>query len=453
MKLKAAAAALLGAVLLSATGGCSITDLSKDDMLRPPKTMGDEAEIEKLISKTAKGPYTLKYPKSGSYRSAIVMHDLDGDNVNEAIAFFREKDGAAGVHMLVMYENDGSWTISDDFVNETTDVDSIDFADIGRGKEQEILVGYATYTTGVNYLTAYTYENGSTESIETGQNCSAFYCGNLDNSGKSKVIALSLFSPENKAKATLLEFDDESKMMFPKASAPMDPNIVSYKNAVFSDLGDGVKGLVVDGGTSNGELNTQVIYFSKQRNALRNPLYKERAANPTQRTSAVYSADTDNDMKIKIPTVSTLPYNKDSGAFTAAEQVLWNNFSIEKEALLPAQRTAANYNYNYTIKIPETWTAGAFSALLNKSGDVMSVCEWNSNTAGAKLFDIKVFKVADWDKGEGVDGYVLIYKDNRYAYTFRNYSAQSELALSDNEIKTAFSLLNNTASAAINKPS
>ena len=448
MKRRLTAAAALGAALLLSAGGCDITNLSKEDMLRPPKTMGDEAEIEKLISKTAKGPYTLKYPKSGSYRSAIVMHDINGDNVDEAIAFFRDKEGSAGVHMLVMYENDGKWNISADFVNESTDVDSLDFADIDQSSGQEILVGYATYATGVNFLTAYTFQNGTTNAIETNQNYSAFYCGNLDNSGKNKVITLSLFSPKNEAKATLLEYDSKGKTLFAKASAAMDPNIISYKNAVFTDLGDNLRGLVVDGALASGELNTQVIYFSKPLNILRNPLYKDKSPNPTQRSSAVYSSDINNDMKVKIPTVSTLPYHKSSGAFTAAEQVLWNNFSVEKETLLPAQRTAANYQYNYTINIPETWAAGSFSALLNEDGDVMTVCEWQNDTVGEKLFEVKVFKVAEWDKGKNAGDYVLLYKDNRYAYTFRNFHTQSSLALGDDEIKTAFSLLGGNSSGS-----
>ena len=103
---KVIAAATIGALLLGGSCGCSIADLSRDNLLRPPKSMGDEAEIEQLIASTAKDGYTLKYPKSGSNRSAIIMHDLDNDNVDEAIAFFREKDGSTGVHMLVMYVSD-----------------------------------------------------------------------------------------------------------------------------------------------------------------------------------------------------------------------------------------------------------------------------------------------------------------------------------------------------------
>ena len=164
MKLKNLAAVILAAstALLC---GCNIADLSFEESLRPPRTMGDEAEIEKLISKTAGSNYTLKYPKSGSYRSAIIMNDLNGDGVDEAIAFFKGKDETAGVHMLLMYDQDGEWKTSGDYVTETTDVDCVDFADIDENDGLEIIVGYTTYTPNVNFLACYTYSNGVTDTI------------------------------------------------------------------------------------------------------------------------------------------------------------------------------------------------------------------------------------------------------------------------------------------------
>ena len=397
MKLKSVAAAALGAALLCLTAGCSITDIGKEDLLRPPKTMGDEAEIEALISNAAPHGYTLKYPKNGNYRSAIIMHDINGDNVDEAIAFFREKDSAAGV---------------------------------------------------VNFLSVYSYENGKTNAVDSGQNYSAFYCGSFDGSGKSNIITLSLFTTENEAKATMLAYNSSRGSLVTKASAAMDPNVVSYMNMAQTELGDGVKGLVIDGTLSSGGLNTQIVYYNKTKKALENPLYKDKKLNPTQRSSSILSTDIGNDLKYEIPTVTTLPFNEASGAFTAADQVVWNNFSLEQEQLTAVQRTVANYSYAYTIKIPDTWEQGTFTALLNESGDEMRFCEWADKQAGKTVFEIRVFKVADWDKGVGSDKYTLIYKDNRYAYTFINQSTESVLAMENDQIKTAFSLLNQTLNAS-----
>ena len=60
MKIKNSILALLitSAVLLS---GCSI-NLSGADLIHPPKTTGNEAEIQKLIEDDAESDYTLKYP-------------------------------------------------------------------------------------------------------------------------------------------------------------------------------------------------------------------------------------------------------------------------------------------------------------------------------------------------------------------------------------------------------
>ena len=226
----------------------------------------------------------------------------------------------------------------------------------------------------------------------------------------------------------------------------MDPGVVSYKNVVFSDINDNTKGIFVDGVLSNKEMNTQVVYFNKSLNVLRNPLYKEKTDNPTRRSGDVVCSDIGNDMKYEIPTVTAMPYQQSSNAFSAAQQLAWNSFSVEKEALVPIQLTAANYSFGYTIKLPDTWLAGTYTALLNKSGDLMSFFTWDKSLgAGTQLFDVKVFKVSDWDSGKGIDNYTLIYKDNRYAYAFINYHTDSLLSMSDDEIKTAFSLLGGTA--------
>ena len=91
MKIKKLISALVLGSMLVGLSGCNITDFSAENLLRPPKAVGDEAEIEQLIAKTADSGYTLKYPKNGKFRSAIIMTDLDGNDSNEAVAFFSQQ--------------------------------------------------------------------------------------------------------------------------------------------------------------------------------------------------------------------------------------------------------------------------------------------------------------------------------------------------------------------------
>ena len=440
MKLKLTAA-LLGAVVLVSAGGCNFMELSLEDALRPPKTMGDEAEIEQLISNSAKGGYTLKYPKNGNYRSAIIMRDLDGDKADEAIAFFHGKDETAKIHMLVMNEADGKWQIAGDYVTETTDVDCVDFSNITESPELEILVGYTTYTPNVNFLSCYTYSNGTTSTIQAGQSYSAFYCGSLDNSGKDGVMTLNLFTADNEAKATLLEYDKEKRMMFAKASVSMDPNVVKFRHVVFGELEDNVKGIVVDGAYASDELVTQVIYFNNDLAVLRNPLYRERYKNPTLRTVSVYSEDVDNDRIIDVPTVEKLPSAGVDSAVKITDKVTRNTFSPAGETLNRKNDYAINFDYGFLVKIPATWQSGTYTAAVENTS--MKFYAWQDKKLGSELFEIRSFDASAWDQGKDNDGYTVIYRDNRYAYAFRNETvADSPFYLTDNEIKTAFSVLN-----------
>ena len=426
--------------------GCTMTGIGENELLRPPRTTGDEAEIENLISVSAPNGYTLKYPKSGNHRSAIVMTDLDGDEKDEAIAFFRDTDSVTGVHMLVMYKADDKWKISSDFETETADVDSVEFANLDGGDNMEILVGYATYTPNVNFLSCYSYINGTTQTIQTGSpNYSAFYCGSLDSSGKSKVITLSLFTPENEAKATMLEYDEKKKTVYTKSSVSMDAGIIKYRSVMFSDLNENVKGIVVDGSTATEDVSTQVIYFNKQLDTLRNPLNFVKPQNPTLRHSAVISSDTDNDMFVEIPTVQALPNIRDRETDTPADLVTWNSFDTNTEHLEPKRTVAANYHFNYTIKLDPDWKTGSFTALNNEDGDVMTFYSIKKGKLDTKLFEIRVFDITDWDRAKGREDYTLIYRDPRYAYTFINHDRTGELSQTDDEIKTAFSVLNEVA--------
>lgn len=73
MKLKAVAMALMLALTLS---GCSFVGLDAQTLMRPPKPTGEKADIHALLESKTDGKMTLKYPRTGDYRSAIITHDV-----------------------------------------------------------------------------------------------------------------------------------------------------------------------------------------------------------------------------------------------------------------------------------------------------------------------------------------------------------------------------------------
>lgn len=442
MKFKAiVSTVLLCTFFVTIASGCNISDLGTENLLRPPKTMGDEAEIEQLISETANKSYTLKYPKSGNYRSAIVMSDLDGDGTDEAVAFFREGDDTSHIHTLVMFSDNNEWKIASDNVTETADIDSVDFADIDGSGTLEILAGYTTFSTNINRLSCYSYTNGKTAEVKAGQNYTNFYCGDFDADGVDEVMSLLLYTTENEASATMLDFSDSEKSLYSKATVAMDPGVVRYKNVVTSDFGSNVVGLVVDGTFSTEELSTQIVYYNSDMSLLRNPLFNEKSKSVTHRSCSVVSTDIDEDGIVEIPVVTKLPHTKTESDEIVADKIEWNSFSPTNETTTAKQSMIANFNYGYTFTMPDSWLSDTVTARLDAQNGTTDFYLWDKNKLGNLLFQIKTFETADWDAGKASDDYTLISKDVKYTYTFYNENIDSDYSLSDDEIKTAFSAL------------
>ena len=418
MKIKKLISALVLGSMLVGLSGCNITDFSAENLLRPPKAVGDEAEIEQLIAKTADSGYTLKYPKNGKFRSAIIMTDLDGNDSNEAVAFFRNSAETSSVHMLVMYSKDNSWEIASDNIFETTDIDSVDFADLTGNGKAEIIVNSTTYTPNVGKLSCYSYSEGKTNEVGSGQSCSSFVTGDFDNDGTSEIMSLVLYTTENEALASMLDYNEDSKSLYAKAMANMDPNVVKYKNIAVTKLDNDITGIVVDGTSANEVTNTQVIFYSRDLAILRNPLFKEKAKNITRRSSQVICSDIDKDGKLEIPVTLDLP----------------------KEALVAKQAVIINYDYMFMMNYADKWSENKVTAITDLESETTSFYAWNGTKLDTELFEIKVFPISEWESGKS-DDFTLITKDDKYAYTFNNINPDTQISLSDDEIKTGFSTL------------
>ena len=164
----------------------------------------------------------------------------------------------------------------------------------------------------------------------------------------------------------MLEYDADKRSLFAKSSVSMDPGIVKYRHAVIGELEDGVRGIAVDGSYATGEIVTQVIYYKKEMALLRNPLYQERIKNVTQRTLRVYSEDLNNDHVIDIPTVEKLPFADAEDAAATAEKVTRSTFNTTDESLRRYSDFVVNFDESFSIRVPERWTAGSYTAMFDE---------------------------------------------------------------------------------------
>ena len=253
-------------------------------------------------------------------------------------------------------------------------------------------------------------------------------------------MSLVLYTTENEALASMLDYNEDSKSLYAKAMANMDPNVVKYKNIAVTKLDNDITGIVVDGTSANEVTNTQVIFYSRDLAILRNPLFKEKAKNITRRSSQVICSDIDKDGKLEIPVTLDLPKQSGDSKNIYADKIIWNSFDAPKEALVAKQAVIINYDYMFMMNYADKWSENKVTAITDLESETTSFYAWNGTKLDTELFEIKVFPISKWESGKS-DDFTLITKDDKYAYTFNNINPDTQISLSDDEIKTGFSTL------------
>ncbi len=105
-------------------------------------------------------------------------------------------------------------------------------------------------------------------------------------------MLLSLYTTENDATANMLVYSEERNCLYLKASVKMAPEYLPrFKNITVTAAENGQNVLIVDGCFANDDTVTQIIYFNTELSVLRNPLFKEKDKNITQRSADIICTD------------------------------------------------------------------------------------------------------------------------------------------------------------------
>ena len=126
LKMKLCAAVAV-AVAVCSLSGCTGMNFSVDGLMTAPKLTDEQQLIHTALSNAVGRNITLKYPKSGNYRSAFVIANVDGEPTEEALVFY-EYTGAEGEGIrvnLLDKKDDGSWNSEKEGAGVGTDVDKV----------------------------------------------------------------------------------------------------------------------------------------------------------------------------------------------------------------------------------------------------------------------------------------------------------------------------------------
>lgn len=449
---------LLALIHLLSLGGCVSDLIDTQGMMSPPKANTDQQEIHHLLQGTSPN-LTFVYPKTGDYRSAIIIRDLNGDGKEDAIGFIALD---AGIEVQFLEKTDAVWRSIGRFRNAANEVDRVCFGDVTGDGLDDILIGWGNAQSISATLGVYSYQGVRFTETLFDTKYDDLVLTDFDGDQiqeifllERTVVAQDETMETIPARAEYFSLKDGA--IRPLGSAEADSAVTKFSGISFGAITKDLMGVVSDGAKSDGSMTTQ-IFFKGETGQLqglpRNPNVLAFTSPFLRPTGPFFTAmDINQDGFIEIPTVKSLPAlppetvsSPDSTSFL----VDWNRIRPQGDPIYLRLMTAfMNVSENYWFRTPH-WLESELTAVndpvlrtvvyhrVETGRDVLGE---EVQLMGPRLFGIRVFSRAAWEERAGLTDYDPLIEEDEQIYALVTYTKEEKYLTAIKKIKETFSLL------------
>ncbi len=445
MKLKAIAA-LLAVSLLA---GCS-TGASMETLLTPPKLDAQQNDIYQALINSSGSGIRLKYPKSGDYRSAFVVRDIDGEEGDEALVFYESgsvQSGEAALRLKVLDQYDGKWQAVYDLACMGSEVDSISFTSIGEGGGIDILIRYSMLNQTEKAFSVLDYRNGILKELCT-QTYSSLEVYDLNNDGADELVAVYTDKALETTAAAMYSRQDGKFLKI--SEAPLVGAHSEITGVTKGMISEDTPALFLDYSRGQGQYGTDVIYCRGNKIISPDSIGANADSSIVSRFSNNYIAnissfDIDGDGFVEIPSMTALPGYETLPRQEQLCAVQWytiadNNFAVEHYGYYSSK-------YSFALLFPNRWR-GVVTAVPNIQDNEIVFISYDANrglevNSVTELMRIRIVDRHDMQAMAGVTEMKLLGTSEEclYYYSETDGYRTGMLALSESELKASFIIL------------
>ncbi len=435
---RALIACLIGVILTMCS--CTPITLGIDGLVTAPKLSDEQINIHEALTDAVGSNITLKFPQSGSYRSAYIIQNIDDEPGDEAIVFYEysngdksKKDGLM-LNILDKDEND-DWHSVKEISGAGSEVSQVIIAEMGNNHQREVVVGYTGVTGDEKAMEVYNYKSGSFKTISK-DTYSLLEAYDIDSDGNDELITIS--KKANKSSdlsgskmntvryaAYLTQFSN-GKLVKTEMDE-MCSNVTSYVNSTVGSVGKKAPALFIDSLTNENQLQTEILYYKDGRLAaplsdffLESNGIQEYAASQFTRPVEYYSQDIDKDGVIEIPSAKVMPGYENVIEEQKLYLTSWYTYNLNDQIKL---KCFGYYSINdrYIMAFPTRWDGKITVQLDSKSDDVI-FC-----------------KLSDFNKGKTTElmRISIINENNKNNYLYNGYKQLAQNGKIDYVVKIA----------------
>lgn len=410
--------------------GCANFRISAtiEDLISPVSPSGDNAGIQSAVDEYCKTGYSIKIPASGNYTTSFILHDLDGDGMNEAVAFYEMSDKTGTVCMAVLKKNNDKWSVIEKIDGAATDVNSVDFCDLNNDSSEEIIVCWSivSKTTGssLNVYKQTVTQSGEykLKKISDSVTASNFVCVDMNDDGANELLIFTNGASSDYPKAELYSYKNDKKAFL--GSTKLDNGITLFERITCAKTDEGMS-VFADAVKSNGSsMVTELIYWSDYYDSIISPFYSYSTGktSATSRNNEITSRDIDNDGFVEIPTDASI--KKLPAEISAQNWMVYDNTVLNHKCYsISCKRDGI------IITIPDKY----FKNIKVNYNSKQRKIEVVSKKTDEAVFDIiTVIKTTYDSRDEKYAGYEEIFSSYGYVYLAR-VNTSSDI---DTDIKT-----------------
>ena len=378
---------VLLAALCTIMCGCS-AGVSVENMLTPPRLLAEQNEIYDELKKSVGQNVKLKYPRSGDYRSAFVMYDIDDEDGEEALVFYESKNAAAGesaLRLKFLDKSDGKWAAVYDLACAGSEVESISFSRLGTGGAVDIIIRYTLLNQSEKAFSVIRYA----DKVPTTLYSSAYSCLEVfDINGDGMDELVTVTSDKTLGTATAMMFTNGENGFEKLSEVSMYGGSADYLRVTKGRLNENTQALFFDYTKGGGQSGTDVVYCYGNRlfcpdSVGANPQSGIISRLVNDYMSEIYCYDIDSDGFVEIPSTTPLPGYE---VLTLPEQlcaVVW--YTVADDNFSAKYYSYFSGKYRFALVFPSRW-----------QGVVTAVTDFSNNEI--------VFISYDEEKGLAVDG-------------------------------------------------
>jgi len=433
--------------------GCMF-DVQNADIMRPPKLTTEFEEVKTLLDEFYGSGLKLMNPSSGVLRAAIQFIDLNNDQQEEAVAFFKDQNEQNALKVAILQKNSSGdgWRILPTIVGIGYDVDQVGFPDLDGDGTKEIVVGWLGGSMLSKGMSVYKSNPLTTEADQGLQQFEEifrevytnFHIADLDMDGTDELVTFLLSRPDNMAEASLYTLDQDGVKKQDEVSLANDAN--RYERMISGLVEDGRYGIVLDASLSGGASFSEVLVERDGKLIRRFGTSGASNKSPTYRFDFRLTEDVDRDGWVEIPTLIS-PVGYDRVAKRDVPWItLWNHWDSEGN-MVPVFRTYDDQSLGFRIMLPQSWD-NTVTLTRNDQGIAFAEVQ-EDGIERVKILEVLVIKRSD---AEQVDaqmkslGYFELSRTMDHFYYGKTFPhdtlTMNEFGMTEQQLTDAFAVLN-----------